>query len=170
MPNDSNSIDDLLGEKKGESNPSNLPTPDHTAQPEATPKQAPQAPEVAPVVPERPRTLEEDIVGNPEQSQGESEEPTATPQAVQQAATDDDQGAADQVVPVSPVAAVDFAHIKELPRKEQIQVLTEVVMSQGLDKAIATVKKLDNPYLYDLLHDTLVDELYQKLKGPSVKR
>lgn len=67
------------------------------------------------------------------------------------------------------VSAADLKNLESLPREEQVKYLTEIVYQKGLDRAIATVQHLNDPYLFDLLHDTLVDELYQKLKGPRLK-
>ncbi|EKD49602.1 MAG: hypothetical protein ACD_63C00093G0003 [uncultured bacterium] len=60
----------------------------------------------------------------------------------------------------------DLQNILNLPQDKQIKMLVEIVMKDGLEKAIETIRKMNEPYLYDLLHDTLVDELYMKLKGP----
>ncbi len=53
----------------------------------------------------------------------------------------------------------------KLPKEDQVKVLTNVVYKDGLYKAINTAIKLGDPYLMDLLHDALVDELYAKLKA-----
>ncbi len=66
------------------------------------------------------------------------------------------------------VSAADLKNLESLPRAEQVKYLTEIVYQKGLDRAITTVKNLNDPYLLDLLHDTLVTELFQKLKGPRV--
>lgn len=55
--------------------------------------------------------------------------------------------------------------LAKLPKEDQVRVLTKVVYKDGLYKAINTATRLDDPYLMDLLHDTLVDELYAKLKA-----
>ncbi len=67
------------------------------------------------------------------------------------------------------VSAADLKNLASRPREERVKYLTEIVYQKGLDRAIATVQHLNDPYLFDLLHDTLVDELYQKLKGPRLK-
>lgn len=67
------------------------------------------------------------------------------------------------------VSAADLKKLESRPREEQVKYLTEIVYQKGLDRAIAIVRHLNDPYLLDLLHDTLVDELYQKLKGPRLK-
>lgn len=85
------------------------------------------------------------------------------------------QVAASSLVPASPppargyVSAADLKNLASRPREEQVKYLTEIVYQKGLDRAIATVQHLNDPYLFDLLHDTLVTELYQKLKGPRLK-
>jgi hypothetical protein len=89
------------------------------------------------------------------------EAPSATARPVQAAAS----------VPLAKayVSPADLKTLGNLSRPDQVKYLTEIVYQQGLDRAIATVQHLNDPYLLDLLHDTLVDELFQKLKGPRLK-
>ena len=47
--------------------------------------------------------------------------------------------------------------------KNQVKVLSDIAFEKGLDAAIEEAKKLNNPYILDEFHDTLVDELYKKL-------
>lgn len=68
------------------------------------------------------------------------------------------------------VSPADLKNLESLPREEQVKYLTEIVYQKGLERAIAAVQHLHDPYLLDLLHDTLVDELYQKLKGPRIAK
>ncbi|MFC1721367.1 hypothetical protein ACFL0Z_00440 [Patescibacteria group bacterium] len=163
------SIDDLLKNKREKApagaglssteqpeTPAASPTPEKPLAPESTPEATPS--------PEAPRTLEEEIVGKEKKKLAETEGPQATSAAVQPA-TDSDQPS--QSAPV--ISDADLKDIKSLPQEKQVKVLTEMVLTDGLEKALAVTKRLNNPYLYDLLHDTLVDELYQRLKGPKVK-
>ena len=56
--------------------------------------------------------------------------------------------------------------VKELKgeRKErQIELLTDLAFDKGVVHATEVAKKLDDPYILDEFHDTLVDELYNYL-------
>ncbi|GEM_PF-2913216 len=164
MPNDSSgSIDDLLKGKREQAPVEPAPTPEAAPVPEPEPP-APEAPPPEPK-PERPETLAEDIIGNKEkESKMEGEGPKSQPAT----AMDDSTTATKSAAPT--VTDADLKNIKNLPQEDQVKMLSEMVMTDGLEKAIAVIKRLQNPYLYDLLHDTLVDELYQKLKGPKLDK
>lgn len=53
--------------------------------------------------------------------------------------------------------------IGEEPKERQIQLLVNLAFEKGIFQAVEVVKQLDSPYLLDEFHDTLVDELYNKL-------
>jgi hypothetical protein len=53
--------------------------------------------------------------------------------------------------------------LKKMDRSNQVKVLCDLAFQKGLDFAIEVAKSLDNAYVLDKLHDTLVDELYKKL-------
>jgi len=53
--------------------------------------------------------------------------------------------------------------IKDQPKERQIQLLIDLALNKGVIEAVEVAKSLDSPYLVDELHDTLVDELYNKL-------
>jgi hypothetical protein len=53
--------------------------------------------------------------------------------------------------------------IKDLDKESQIKVLCDLAFEKGLDEAIEAAKQLNNPYILDEFHDTLVDELYKRL-------
>jgi hypothetical protein len=53
--------------------------------------------------------------------------------------------------------------IKDQPKERQIQLLINLAFEKSVIEAIEVAKGLDNPYLIDELHDTLVDKLYNKL-------
>ncbi|MBU2564592.1 hypothetical protein KKA23_03370 [Patescibacteria group bacterium] len=53
--------------------------------------------------------------------------------------------------------------IQAQPKERQINLLIDFAFEKGIDRAIEVVKRMDNPYLLDEFHDTLVDELYNKL-------
>jgi len=49
-----------------------------------------------------------------------------------------------------------------IDRENQVKKLCELAFEKGLDFAIEAAKKLDNTYVLDELHDTLVDKLREK--------
>ena len=53
--------------------------------------------------------------------------------------------------------------LKELDRKNQIKELCKLSFSENLDFAVNVAKGLDDAYVLDEFHDTLVDDLYDKL-------
>ena len=53
--------------------------------------------------------------------------------------------------------------LKALDQPGQLKSLSDLAFQEGLDYAIEVAKALDSAYLLDELHDSLVDELYQKL-------
>jgi len=53
--------------------------------------------------------------------------------------------------------------LKDLDKENQIKQLCQMAFEKGLDEAVGVAKKLDDPYLLDEFHDTLVDELYKRL-------
>ena len=73
-------------------------------------------------------------------TEGKGEVPQLKPQSVQSTTAK----------AVSMTVAGTLKNIKDLPQDEQVKVLTEVVMEQGLGKAISAVKSMNQPYLYDL--------------------
>lgn len=70
-----------------------------------------------------------------------------------------------QPTPVSkqPATLQTAQQIKDQPKERQVQLLINLVFEKGIDEAVDVAKHLDSPYLIDELHDTLVDELYNKL-------
>jgi hypothetical protein len=53
--------------------------------------------------------------------------------------------------------------LKNLDRQNQIKTLCDLALQKGLDFAVEVARNLDNAYVLDEFHDTLVDELYKKL-------
>ena len=53
--------------------------------------------------------------------------------------------------------------LKGLDHENQVKALCNLALQKGLDFAIETAKNLDNAYILDELHDSLVDELRKKL-------
>jgi len=52
---------------------------------------------------------------------------------------------------------------KNANHQNQIKMLCDLAFEKGIDVAIEEAKKLDNPYILDEFHDSLVDELREKL-------
>ncbi|OWK27061.1 MAG: hypothetical protein US76_00340 [Parcubacteria group bacterium GW2011_GWA2_38_13b] len=57
------------------------------------------------------------------------------------------------------------AATKGTARRRQIKILADLAMEKGVHYAVAMAKKIDNAYILDELHDTLIDELYEELKS-----
>jgi len=57
----------------------------------------------------------------------------------------------------------DVQKMQKETKERQIQLLTGLAFEKGLSRAIEVAKRLDSPYLLDEFHDSLVDELYNKL-------
>ncbi|MFH1937938.1 MAG: hypothetical protein ABIJ60_00145 [Patescibacteria group bacterium] len=52
---------------------------------------------------------------------------------------------------------------KDVNRQNQIKMLCDLAFEKGIDVAIEEARKLDSPYILDEFHDSLVDELREKL-------
>lgn len=55
--------------------------------------------------------------------------------------------------------------IQNLDPQNQVNALCDLAFQKGLDFAIKTARDLNNAYVLDALHDTLVDKLYERLVG-----
>ena len=55
-------------------------------------------------------------------------------------------------------AEVQAKRIAPLPEEEKLWQLKLLARDHGLDKAIAAVKKMDDPWLEDRFHDDLMDD------------
>jgi len=53
--------------------------------------------------------------------------------------------------------------IKGEKKEKQIKLLTDLAFERGIIHATEVANKLDDPYILDEFHDTLVDELYKHL-------
>jgi len=53
--------------------------------------------------------------------------------------------------------------IKGEKKEKQIKLLTDLAFERGIIHATKVANKLDDPYILDEFHDTLVDELYKHL-------
>ena len=52
---------------------------------------------------------------------------------------------------------------QDVNRQNQIKMLCDLAFEKGIDVAIEEARKLDSPYILDEFHDSLVDELREKL-------
>ncbi len=53
--------------------------------------------------------------------------------------------------------------IKTLTKEKQLETLGEIALWRGLAPAIKIAKALNNAYILDEFHDTLIDKLYKEL-------
>ncbi len=60
-------------------------------------------------------------------------------------------------------AQKEVQRLKDLEQENQVKELCDLAFQKGLDFAIEVAKNLDNAYVLDELHDTLINELYKKL-------
>ncbi len=126
-------------------------------------------------MPEKKEEAEETKEQKPETSETENSKETEDAMrqiAAAQARQDEDKNkpAAKPVVHVQADGDMGLEEIAKLPKEEQVGELTKVVMKEGLYQAIDMAKKLKSPYILDMLHDALVDAIYEELKGPKVNK
>lgn len=57
----------------------------------------------------------------------------------------------------------DLQSVMSLDKPKQVKVLVYLAFKKGVHHAFNVAKKLDDPYLLDEFHDTMVDELYDLL-------
>jgi len=62
-----------------------------------------------------------------------------------------------------PVVVKKVKTIKAEAKERQVKLLTDLAFDKGIIHATEVAKKLDDPYILDEFHDTLVDELYNYL-------
>ncbi len=60
-------------------------------------------------------------------------------------------------------AQKQITQLKDLDRPSQVKALCDLAFQKGLSFAIEVAKTLDNAYVLDEFHDTLVSELYNEL-------
>lgn len=66
--------------------------------------------------------------------------------------------------PASPKTIIQQAKKLMGEKKErQVKLLTDLALEKGVIHATEVAKKLDDPYILDEFHDTLVDEFYNRL-------
>ncbi|PIQ92328.1 MAG: hypothetical protein COV69_02900 [Parcubacteria group bacterium CG11_big_fil_rev_8_21_14_0_20_39_14] len=53
--------------------------------------------------------------------------------------------------------------IKMLSKERQLEILNEIALWRGLASAVKIAKALNNAYILDEFHDTLIDKLYKEL-------
>jgi hypothetical protein len=56
------------------------------------------------------------------------------------------------------------ARAQNIDQERQLKVLVDLAFTQGIDKAVEAARATENAYLIDKLHDTLVDELAERLR------
>lgn len=74
------------------------------------------------------------------------------------------------VQPAPPIIAVPkeepkikAGELKLLGEEEQVKHLSDLAFHKGIGHAVEVAQNLDNPYLLDKFHDTVIDRLYQEL-------
>lgn len=69
------------------------------------------------------------------------------------------------VVPVSvpPQAKPEVGDFKNLEKNQQLKNLVDLAFQKGISYAADVARDLDNAYLMDEFHDTLVDKLHKEL-------
>ena len=65
--------------------------------------------------------------------------------------------------PTTKVVVKRAKELKGEKKERQIELLTDLAFDKGVIHATEVAKKLDDPYILDEFHDTLVDELYNHL-------
>lgn len=53
--------------------------------------------------------------------------------------------------------------IKILPRQKQLEVLLEVALKKGVSSSVRIARSLNNAYVLDEFHDSLIDRIYSEL-------
>ncbi len=66
-------------------------------------------------------------------------------------------------LPPKKVLTKKAKQIKEEKKERQIQLLTDLAFEKGVIHAAEVARKLDDAYILDEFHDSLVDELYNYL-------
>lgn len=56
-------------------------------------------------------------------------------------------------------------NIKSLDKNQQLQILVNIAFEKGISRAIKVARNLNNAFILDEFHDTLVDRLYNELKS-----
>ncbi len=67
------------------------------------------------------------------------------------------------IVPSQKVVIKTAKGLKGENKERQVQLLTDLAFQKGVIHATEVAKNLDDPYILDEFHDTLVDELYNYL-------
>lgn len=66
-------------------------------------------------------------------------------------------------LPTQKAVAKKAKELKGEKKERQIQLLTDLAFEKGVSHATEVAKKLDDPFILDEFHDTLVDELHNYL-------
>lgn len=72
----------------------------------------------------------------------------------------------DDVAKITPSSLQEksFTTIKGFQKQRQVKILSDLALEKGINYAVSIAKRLDNAYVLDEFHDSLVDELYEELK------
>lgn len=57
----------------------------------------------------------------------------------------------------------DTGQLRAMDKNQQIKALVDLAFQKGVIHSVEVARNLDNPYLLDEFHDTLVDELHKEL-------
>jgi hypothetical protein len=119
-----------------------------------------------PEVPKIPETPAE----SPDEPLDREKEPALGKQEVFKAEKEPSSSLAHPSPPTPPSAPPTSGKIKKeieelgkLDRQNQVKKLCQLAFEEGLNFSIEVAKNLDNAYVLDELHDTLIDELKEKL-------
>lgn len=75
----------------------------------------------------------------------------------------EDQDKYQELVEEAGPAQKQVQRLKDLDRENQVKELCHLALQKGVDFAVEVAKGLDDAYVLDELHDSLVDELHKKL-------
>ncbi len=70
---------------------------------------------------------------------------------------------ASQAVPNPEAVKADAGQLRTMEKNQQIKALVDLAFQKGVIHSVEVARNLDNPYLLDEFHDTLVDELHKEL-------
>ncbi len=91
------------------------------------------------------------------------------PEIIQERSKEPEESVEKEITPTTSASKLSskiknkIKELKELDRESQIKELCKLSFSENLDFAVNVAKGLDDAYVLDEFHDTLVDELYDKL-------
>ena len=68
-----------------------------------------------------------------------------------------------QAIPISLAGKISLKDLKSLSPEKQLDILIGIALSESIFEAANLAQQLDNPYILDEFHDTLVDRFYDEL-------